>query len=465
MAEATKLDFSIDLRPGLPTSIPTDPQRLQQVLNNLLSNAFKFTEKGRVEFHAELATSGWSPSHEALNRAESVIAMSVTDTGIGIARQQQQTIFEAFAQGDGTTSRKYGGTGLGLSICRELTRLLAGEITLESHQGVGSTFTLYLPIASPVVAWSGAPREASSGNGSADNGSGGPANRTEPVSLDGARKRIAVLERAPTEALGTRHVLVVEDEPVQRDHIVKLIEPLAAETTAVATGEEAVAALESEPFDCIVVDLGLPGMSGWQVIDHVRAKKSLRSTPVLVYTAKELTRKEELKLGRATKTIVVKEVRSPERLRDEVAAILSSGAQEDVAEQGAVEIESSLAGKKVLVVDDDVRNIFALTALLERQGMDVTASDNGIDALTALGENKEIDIALVDVMMPEMDGYATMSKMRSLPFFQTRPIIALTAKAMKGDREKCIEAGASDYIAKPVDSAHLVGMLRSWLSH
>ena len=248
MAEATKLDFSIDLHPGLPTTIPTDPQRLQQVLNNLLSNAFKFTEKGRVVFHAELATSGWNPSHEALNRAEAVIAMSVTDTGIGIPREQQQTIFEAFAQGDGTTSRKYGGTGLGLSICRELTRLLAGEITLESKQGVGSTFTLYLPIASPVVAWSGAPREALSSNGSADNGSGGPPNRNEPVAPGGARKRIAVLERAPTEALGTRHVLVVEDEPMQRDHIVKLIEPLAAETMAVATGEEAVALLESERF-------------------------------------------------------------------------------------------------------------------------------------------------------------------------------------------------------------------------
>jgi signal transduction histidine kinase/DNA-binding response OmpR family regulator/HAMP domain-containing protein len=465
VADATKLDFSIDLRPGLPTTIPTDPQRLQQVLNNLLSNAFKFTEKGGVEFRAELATSGWSPSHEALNRAEAVIAMSVTDTGIGIAREQQQTIFEAFAQGDGTTSRKYGGTGLGLSICRELTRLLAGEITLESQHGVGSTFTLYLPIASPVVAWSGAPREASSSNGTSDSGAGISGARTEPAASDGARKRLAVLERAPVEAPGTKHVLVVEDDPIQREHVVKLIEPLATQTTAVATGEAAVAALGTEHFDCIVVDLGLPGMSGWQVIDHVRAEKNLRSIPVLVYTAKELTRKEELKLGRATKTIVVKEVRSPERLRDEVGAILSTGARDEVADQGAVEIESSLAGKKVLVVDDDVRNIFALTALLERQGMEVTSSDNGVDALTALVENNGIDIALVDVMMPEMDGFATMSRMRSLPFFETRPIIALTAKAMKGDREKCIEAGASDYIAKPVDSSHLVGMLRSWLSH
>jgi CheY-like chemotaxis protein len=192
----------------------------------------------------------------------------------------------------------------------------------------------------------------------------------------------------------------------------------------------------------------------------------LRSIPVLVYTAKELTRKDELRLGRATKTIVVKEVRSPERLRDEVTAILSKDAADEVADSGAgVAVETSLAGKKVLVVDDDIRNIFALTAVLERQGMQVTSVDSGVDALETLRGNADIDIALVDVMMPEMDGYATMAKMRALPAFTERPIIALTAKAMKGDREKCIEAGASDYIAKPVDSSHLVGMLRSWLSH
>jgi signal transduction histidine kinase/DNA-binding response OmpR family regulator/HAMP domain-containing protein len=465
VAEATKLDFTIDLSPGLPTSIPTDPQRLQQVLNNLLSNAFKFTETGRVEFRADLATSGWSPSHEALNRAEVVIAMSVTDTGIGIAPEQQQSVFEAFAQGDGTTSRKYGGTGLGLSICRELTRLLAGEIKLESRRGTGSTFTLYLPIASPVVAWSGVPREATSSNGSSEPGSGLGAATAEAGAQNGARRsRLAVLDR-PRTAASVQEVLVVEDEPQQREQIVKLMQPLGARTTAVATGEEAVAELANRSFDCIVVDLGLPGMSAWQVIDHVRVKKNLRSTPVLVYTAKDLTRKEELKLGRATKTIVIKEVRSPESLRDEAGAILAGDTNRAAAVNGGVEIEASLAGKRVLVVDDDVRNIFALTALLERQRMDVLSVDNGIDALATLSEHPEIDIALVDVMMPEMDGYATMSKMRILPSFENRPIIALTAKAMKGDREKCIEAGASDYIAKPVDSAHLVGMLRSWLSH
>jgi two-component system chemotaxis sensor kinase CheA len=465
VAEATKLDFTIDLRPGLPKTIPTDPQRLQQVLNNLLSNAFKFTEKGNVEFRAELAHSGWSPTNDALNRAEAVIAMSVTDTGIGIPRAQQQTIFEAFAQGDGTTSRKYGGTGLGLSICRELTRLLAGEIVLESEPGVGSTFTLYLPIASPVVAWSGVPNEASS-NGSAESSNGTNKSKVRPGGPTSSRRpeaALAVLDRPQTGAL--KHVLVVEDQPAQRQHIVKLLEPLRATATAVASGEEAVAALESQKFDCVVIDLGLPGMSGWQVIDHLRGTPKLRSTPALVYTAKELTRKEVLKLGRATTTIVVKEVRSPERLQDEIGAILSDDAGNDVADAGGVSIEVSLAGRKILVVDDDIRNIFALTALLERQGMDVISVDSGADALETLRETDDIDIAVVDVMMPEMDGYTTMANMRTLPTFGERPIIALTAKAMKGDREKCIAAGASDYIAKPVDSSHLVGMLRSWLSH
>jgi len=313
------------------------------------------------------------------------------------------------------------------------------------------------------VAWSG---DASS-NGSAESSNGSPSAKVRPDAGDGMRttaKAVAVLDRPQAER-APKHVLVVEDEPAQREHIVHLMEPLSATATSVATGEEAVAALGSQKFDCVVVDLGLPGMSGWQVIDHLRSKQNLRSTPVLVYTAKELTRKEVLKLGRATKTIVVKEVRSPERLRDEIGAILTRDADDDIAVSDGVSIEVSLAGKKVLVVDDDIRNIFALTALLERQGMEVISVDGGSDALETLRDHDDVDIALVDVMMPEMDGYTTMSNMRNLPNFGERPIIALTAKAMKGDREKCIEAGASDYIAKPVDNSHLVGMLRSWLSH
>jgi len=462
VAEATKLAFSIDLRPGLPKSIPTDPQRLQQILNNLLSNAFKFTEKGRVAFSAELASSGWSPDNETLSRANGVIALKVADSGIGIRPEKQQSIFESFAQGDGTTSRKYGGTGLGLSICRELTRLLGGEIKLESEVGAGSTFTVYLPtsIAAP----------AHHSIGGSTNGSKVPYEAEWHEKVNAGSWTVGDRSsRLPDAELGRdRNVLVVEDDPIQRQHIVKLMEPLKAKVTAVSSGEAALAVLRDQKFDCVVLDLGLPGLSGWQVIDHLKANKELHSTPLLVYTAKDLTRKEELKLGRSTKSIVVKEVRSPERLREEVAAILDKiDNVGENGEQGAADgtrLEASLANRKVLIVDDDVRNIFALTAMLERQEMEVFSVDSGADALEALERNPDIDIALVDVMMPEMDGYETMTRMRELASFKERPIIALTAKAMKGDREKCIEAGASDYIAKPVNSSHLLAMLRSWLS-
>jgi CheY-like chemotaxis protein len=219
-----------------------------------------------------------------------------------------------------------------------------------------------------------------------------------------------------------------------------------------------------------VLDLGLPGLTGWQVIDHLKTNKALQATPLLVYTARDLTRKDELRLGRSAKSIVIKEVRSPERLREEVTAILdrvdsgNGSADGEVFARDGENIEASLAHKKVLVVDDDIRNIFALTAMLERQQMEVFSVDGGKEALETLEHNPDIDIALVDVMMPEMDGYETMGKMREVVTFKDRPIIALTAKAMKGDREKCIEAGASDYIAKPVNNSHLLSMLRSWLS-
>jgi CheY-like chemotaxis protein len=237
---------------------------------------------------------------------------------------------------------------------------------------------------------------------------------------------------------------------------------------AVGTGEDALALLEDQKFDCVVIDLGLPGLSGWQLIDHIRGSQALRSVPLLVYTARDLTKKEELKLGRATKSIVVKEVRSPERLKEEVIAILEESAGNRTSAQpgsnGSDFDDSSLAGKKVLVVDDDIRNIFALTAMLERHQMDVTSVDSGMEAIETLGQRSDIDVALVDVMMPEMDGYMTMTKMRELPTFRDRPIIALTAKAMMGDRDKCIEAGASDYIAKPVNTPELLTMLKAWLT-
>jgi HAMP domain-containing protein/signal transduction histidine kinase/DNA-binding response OmpR family regulator len=466
VAEATRLSFAIDLQPGLPATMPTDPQRLQQILNNLLSNAFKFTEKGTVEFIARVATSGWGAGHELLDRAQQVIAFSVVDTGIGIPVDKQHSIFESFAQADGTTSRKYGGTGLGLSICRELTRLLGGEIRLESEPGAGSVFTVYLPVGTAAQTRRGA--ATGSTNGRSD---GEPHSAAQPAGSGaavGAGWRVeasqAVAEREPIVAEKT--LLVVEDDPFQRQHIVDLLGSIGAHTLSVATGEEALATLEEQKVDCIVLDLGLPGVTGWQVIDHMRATKALKSVPLVVYTARDLTRKEELKLGRATKTIVVKEVRSPERLKDEVTAILeeASGINSQPGSNGHEPDDSLLAGKRVLVVDDDIRNIFALTAMLERHDMAVISVDSGQEALDTLRARDDIDLALVDVMMPEMDGYQTMTRMRELDAFRERPIIALTAKAMKGDREKCIEAGASDYIAKPVNTVELLSMLKSWLA-
>ena len=459
VAEATKLGFEIEVRPGLPETIPTDPQRLQQILNNLLSNAFKFTEKGKVEFLAEMATSGWSPSNESLNRAPHVIAFRVIDTGIGIPLDKQQSIFESFAQADGTTSRKFGGTGLGLSICRELTRLLGGEIRVQSEPGLGSIFSIYLPLISPQ-------RRAAASDGD-ETRTGEVSPRPVLTALEGnGAQEVAAPASEPPALAGTKSLLVVEDDPIQRRYVTDLMTPTNTRTTAVSSGDEALALLEKETFDCVVLDLGLPGLSGWRVIEELQANKSLGATPLVVYTARELTRKEEIKLGKAAKSIVIKDARSPERLQQEIAAILRDEevAHVETSVNGNEAPSSALAGRKVLVVDDDIRNIFALTALLERQKMEVVSVDSGQEALNLLQGSGDIDIALVDVMMPEMDGYVTMSKMRELTAFAERPIIALTAKAMKGDREKCIEAGASDYIAKPINNAHLLSMLKSWLA-
>jgi len=294
-----------------------------------------------------------------------------------------------------------------------------------------------------------------------------PATAVQPARAKGRRRRAdEVVIAAPAANGNGKAVLVVEDDAIQRQHIVSLVEPLQAEVVSVATGEEALRELKGHKFDVAVIDLGLPGMSGWEVIERIRSTKTLRSTALVVYTARDLNRQEEMKLARATRSVVVKEVRSAERLRDEISSLLSQPRANEAETHSETNgnPDPALAGKKVLVVDDDIRNIFALTAMLERQGMQVIAVDNGQNALEVARDEPDISIALVDVMMPEMDGFATMSHMRKLPKLKNLPIVALTAKAMKGDREKCIEAGASDYIAKPINSAHLLSMLRAWLT-
>jgi CheY-like chemotaxis protein len=330
---------------------------------------------------------------------------------------------------------------------------------------VGSTFTIYLPLIARPHLHRGGPTDGAEVAAEASH---------EPVRVDArANGRESSTQNpwasASRDAEETRRLLVVEDDPVQRQYVTDLMAPTNTQTVAVASGDEALALLQKESFDCVVLDLGLPGMSGWRVIEELQSSQALGSTPLLVYTAKDLTRKEEIKLGKAAKSVVIKDARSPERLKQEISTILREigGAESESAAEpgpnGAEPAGSALAGKKVLVVDDDIRNIFALTAMLERQKMYVVSVDSGQEALDLLCEEDDIDIALVDVMMPEMDGFVTMSKMRELESFGDRPIIALTAKAMKGDREKCIEAGASDYIAKPVNNAHLLSMLKSWL--
>ena len=591
VADLKGLQFDVNLEADLPPAMQTDTKRLQQVLKNLLSNAFKFTERGSVSLRAGVATGGWNPEQEMLNAANTVIAFSVTDTGIGIPKEKHGVIFEAFQQGDGTTSRKYGGTGLGLSISRQITRLLGGEIRIESAPGQGSTFTLYLPLIYPAQ-----PVETPSLDEDGVGGVGPLAETPKSVMTASSRVVLApVVERAisddramieegdrvlliaeddpnfaqilldlarergfkgvvaqsadralaltreyqPTavtldlrlpdadgwtildrlkhdpstrhipvhiisveenwqrglrlgaidfmtkpatkeslsQALTTLHefvdrpvkrLLVVEDDEVQQRSITELIGDGDVLTTTVSTGADALEALQRESFDCMVLDLGLPDMTGFQLITRIKGEIGLRKLPTIVYTGKQLSKREEAELRRMAESIVIKDAQSPERLLDETSLFLHRvtarlpESRRKMLEQ-LHRTDPVLTGRKALVVDDDVRNIFALTTFLERSEMKVIYAESGRDGIARLQETPDVDVVLMDVMMPEMDGYETMRAIREMPGFRNLPIIAVTAKAMKGDREKCIDAGASDYIAKPVDMDQLLSLLRVWL--
>ncbi|KAF6571285.1 MULTISPECIES: response regulator [Paenibacillus] len=598
------LQLHTEIEENLPDAIISDGYRLKQILRNLLSNAFKFTTEGSIRFSVSRANGEQLPG--LLNPRRSYLALSVHDTGIGIASDKTDLIFEAFQQVDGTTSRKYGGTGLGLSISRELSRLLGGVITVESEQGQGSCFTLYLPEQTPTAEdMDSHSREEFNGtdvNSNFENVAASaetdlpmimPAkqlplyqipsknkaediihpgdDRNEITSQDkvlliieddinfanilydmarsrGFKALIALqgddgLNMAQSylpdaiildiqlpvmdgwSILGelkgnssTRHIpvhvisviddvkqglmmgaiaylkkpsskesldkafshiksytdqmvkrlLVVEDDDNQRKSIIELIDHDDVAITAVSTGQEALNELATQRYDCMVLDLMLSDMTGFELLDRIRENEQLADLPIIIYTGKDLDNKEETQLRKYAESIIIKDVKSPERLLDETTLFLhrvEANLPEDKRKilQKLYNKEELFEGKKILLVDDDIRNVFALSSVLESYRMDVTFAENGREALELLEQTPDFDLVLMDMMMPEMDGYEAMRRIRLMPQFEKMPIIALTAKAMKDDRSKCIEAGASDYVKKPIQTEQLLSLMRVWL--
>jgi HAMP domain-containing protein/signal transduction histidine kinase/DNA-binding response OmpR family regulator len=595
IASDKALQLEIDIDPNLPERMQTDVKRLRQVLKNLLSNAFKFTQHGVVSVSVGLEESGWSPDNKSLSRASGVVAFRVSDTGIGISEDKQQLIFEAFQQEDGTTSRKYGGTGLGLSISREIARLLGGEITLQSRPGEGSTFTFFLPEKyDPETVSAGQESKGDADDQSSvsraqttliplaqhvfhrDEDHSGvhmsiaddraeiapddsvlliveddnnfarvmmdiaheqgfkclvsqhgedalltarkfrPAAITLDLTLPGMHG-YAVLDRLKHDP-STRHIpiqvisavddpkrvlrlgahghlakpadrnrlserliglknfverrkrrlLIVEDDNVLRGSMTELLAGDDVEITAVGTGSEALQAAREGAFDCAIVDLMLPDMDWSDLIAKFKAEPGLEELPVIVHTGKDLSKRETARIRKLAETIIIKDADSLERLLDETSLFLHRDVADLTETQKSIiknvnMVDPRLEGKKVLVVDDDIRNIFALTSVLERQKMQVVYAENGKDGIEMLRTTPGVDGVLMDIMMPEMDGYEAMRAIRGINKFKSVPIIAVTAKAMTGDRQKCLEAGASDYITKPVETEQLMSLLRIWL--
>ncbi|WP_296186161.1 response regulator [Pseudomonas sp. UBA1879] len=581
VAADKQLQFSVEVQPGAPVSLYTDRQRLEQILKNLLSNAIKFTETGSVSL-----TVSRQP-HEG-------IVFTVRDTGIGIAPDQQESIFEAFRQADGTTNRRYGGTGLGLSISRDLARLLGGSITVTSEPGQGSIFTLVLPEeyveqnpfidATPVTAQAApapvlappapAPAPAPVATRPAPAAEAVPRFADDRDKAPFSKRCILVIEdevrfahilydlahelgyhclvahaadegfdlassylpdailldmRLPDhsgltvlqrlkELPSTRHipvhvisvedrqeaalqmgaigyavkpttreelkdvfarleakltqkvkrVLLVEDDALQRDSIARLIGDDDIEITAVGFAQDALELLRDNAYDCMIIDLKLPDMLGNDLLKRMSTDEICAFPPVIVYTGRNLTRDEEAELLKYSRTIIIKGARSPERLLDEVTLFLHKvESQLSNERQRMLKTARSrdrvFEGRRILVVDDDVRNIFALTSALEHKGAIVEVGRNGLEAIEKLNTVEDIDLVLMDVMMPEMDGFEATTQIRKDPRWRKLPIIAVTAKAMKDDQDRCLQAGSNDYLAKPIDLDRLFSLIRVWL--
>ncbi|AMJ58215.1 MULTISPECIES: response regulator [Stenotrophomonas] len=572
MAMENRLEFSIDVDASMPEALVTDRSKLQQVLNNLLGNAFKFTREGSVTLRLAMADAAMLTRIGAASD-ELHVALTVRDTGIGIPEERLESIFEAFEQVDSSTSRHYGGSGLGLAIARRLAQLLGGQLVVDSEQDKGSSFSLVLPLLSAgltnamaasqaageyrpaptpgparvataqLIDWIPDDRHAIAAGetviltveddpafarilvdlirrkghralAAADGESGLElARRYRPTGIlldvmlpgmdgwsvlqhlkhDPVTAAIpvhfisAVDEAAKGVALGAvgyltkpvdrkalvaafdhlldvagkivRKLLLVDDDPDSRLALTRLLQADNVDIDQVASGEEALERIATHSYDCIVLDLNLGGISGIEFLE--KAATLVAVPPVVIYSGQDLSREDSLKLRQYTDSIVIKGQRSPERLLDEVSLFLHS-----IGSRGANATPSddnNLGGRQVLLVDDDMRNLFALSKSLRARGMNVSMAQDGYKALQQLQENPSIELVLMDIMMPGMDGYETTREIRKLPEWNNLPIIAVTAKAMHGDRDKCLDAGANDYLTKPVDLDKLLSMMRVWL--
>lgn len=572
-----KIDFSVKLEKDVPASIISDRVRVEQILRNLLSNAFKFTpENGSVTVKVKSGVEGYAFTSSILKSLESkdIIALEVSDSGIGIPEEKQRLIFEAFQQADGSTNRKYGGTGLGLSISRELAVILGGEISVTSSAGGGSTFTLFLPLVlhpfseepleehklfndkheldsspvleklhatgegtvliieddknfaeilkdyaiergfTPILAHSGdtgldlakkhkpqaiildimlpgmdgwtvlkhLKSDAGTKNIPVHMMSAGDEkkNKAEREGAVGFLKKPVVKEKLDeafdklikSSGLKFAKVLIVEDHEIQSEDIKRKFIEHNIQVVQAFNGSEARKILQGEhDFDCLILDINLPDISGLDLLDEIRSSEDLKNIPVIINTAMELDKNSLARVMEHTDAMVLKNNKSNERLLDEVNLFMNK-----VKSTGTIHtsllpstgnsstLEKVLKDKSILIVDDDMRNIFALSSALQSYDLTIEVAHNGKEALTKLDLKPDINLVLMDIMMPEMDGYEAMTEIRKQTRFKNLPIIALTAKAMKNDRDKCISSGANDYVSKPVDVDKLLSLIRVWLS-
>ncbi|MFC3653388.1 HAMP domain-containing protein [Dyella humi] len=457
LATDKNLDFKVKFGATLPASIRTDEKRLQQIVLNLLSNAFKFTSRGNVTLAVNRVEDGWSTNHPVLRDVECAIAIAVTDTGIGIPKDKQKLIFEAFQQADGTTSRKYGGTGLGLSISREIARLLGGELQVRSTPGQGSTFTLFVPME--LAAHAALPSDAF---GARYDNSGAIVPNALPVQMEVSDDRDS-LDQSP-------FVLIVEDDATFASILLDIAREVGLKGVVSTAGAGTLTLARKLRPNAITLDLGLSDIDGFVLLDLLKHDPCTAHVPIHIISSTDIV--SDLSLDDYE---VTEKPATLERLNEVFANLARRARQEPPIPVPAMPDGANtpmtgllavpeLAGAKILIVDDDIRNIYSLTSVLESYEVEVLHAETGRDGILILEQTPGIDLALIDIMMPEMDGYETMQQIRALSKLAGVPLIAVTAKAMKGDRQKCLDAGASDYIAKPVDIELLLALLRAWVT-